>query len=101
MQSHDNMQSALINPKLVEEYLEAEVQAGRIVWPLDMPYVKSSRFGVIPNHNQPGKLQLSLDLSSPHNHSVNDGIMRALYSVKYATIDQAVTSILDWVETPC
>ena len=50
-----------------------------------------SRFGVIPKQ---GKWRLILDLSSPHDYSINDGIEPGLCSIKYATVDQAVQRIL-------
>ena len=37
---------------------------------------------------------MEVDLSSPHGHSVNDGISKDLCSLKYATVDQAVRRIL-------
>ena len=41
-QSHGNMQSAIINSKPVEDYLQTEILAGRIVGHLDnMPSVKT------------------------------------------------------------
>ena len=94
-QSQGNMQSAIRHSEPVVEYLETEIRAGRVVGPLDdMPFVKTSRFEVIPKRSQQGKWRLILDLSSPHNNSVNDGISKELCSVKYATVDQAVANIL-------
>ena len=46
-----NMQSALSNPKVVEEYLAREVEKGRVIGPFEpdaLPGVHVSRFGVIP-----------------------------------------------------
>ena len=90
-----NMKSAIINPQPVSEFIRVEVQAGRMIGPLtDIPQVHTSRFGVIPKQGQPGKWRLILDLSSPHEHSVNDGIASDLCSIKYATVDSAVQKIL-------
>lgn len=59
-----------------------------------MPSIQVSRFGVIPKAGQLGQWRLILDLSSPNGHSVNNGIPKELYSLKYATVDQAVRKIL-------
>ena len=91
------MTSAYNNPQPVEDYLAAELVAGRIIGPIDpktMPKAQVSRFGVIPKANQPGKWRLILDLSSPNNRSVNDGIPKELHSMQYASIDDAVDMIM-------
>ena len=72
-----NMQSALVNPTVVDKYLEKEVGLGRVIGPLKLeeyPTVHISRFGVIPKNHQPGKWRLIVDLSHPPGASVNDGI---------------------------
>ena len=90
-----NMKSASLNPEPVMDFIRGEVQAGRVIGPLqDVPQVHVSRFGVIPKQGQPGRWRLILDLSSPHHHSVNDGIASELCSIKYATVDNAVQQIL-------
>ena len=93
-----NMQSALINPKVVEEYLAKERQAGRVIGPFPpslTPAIHVSRFGVIPKSNQPNKWRLIIDLSHPKGRSVNDGIPKDLCSMTYITIDHAVSKILE------
>lgn len=54
-----------------------------------------SRFGVIPKSNQPGKWILILDLSSPEGFSVNDSIDPHVCSMSYATVDQAVSKVME------
>ena len=93
----DNMQSAYDNPKPVDDYLAVELAAGRIVGPFDpneLCNVHISRFGVIPKPNQFGKWRLILDLSSPKEASVTDGISKALCSMSYISTDDAVEKIL-------
>ena len=87
------MQSAMIHPKPVEDYLQTELEAGRIIGPL--PDTVSSRFGIIPKSGQPNKWRQILDLSSPWGHSVNDAISKDLCSLRYATVDQAVHRIVE------
>ena len=88
-----NMRSADDNPQPVDKYIQTELAAGRIVGPF-LPHqvegAQVSSFGVIPKANQPGKWRLILDLSSPYQQSVNDGISRELCSMRYVTIDDAV-----------
>lgn len=84
------MISAIQNP-------HTEVTAGRVIGPLpDIPDVQISRFGIIPKQGQPGKWQLILDLSSPHNTSVNvnNGVAQELCSMRYATVDNAIEKVL-------
>lgn len=94
--SRNNMRSALENPYPVDEYLAEELQAGRIVGPLDPAHLDGaqvSRFGVIPKTGQPNKWRLILDLSSPREHSVNDGISKSLCSLRYTSVEDAVQRI--------
>ena len=98
--STDNMQSAHDNPQTVEDYLQAELAAGRIIGPFpphlqEIEQAQVSRFGVIPKRNQMGKWRLILDLSSPYEHSVNDGVSKELCSMKYITVKDAINKILD------
>lgn len=93
--SSGNMQSALIHPIPVDEYLLTELRAGRIICPVtDSPLIHMSRFGVIPKSGQPGKWRPILNLSNPHGNSINDAIPKDICSLKYTTVDQAVHHIL-------
>lgn len=91
-----NMKSALDNPQVVRQYLAAESTLGRIEGPLEMgmPGVIVNRFGVIPKQHQQGKWRLIVDLSHPKGFSINDGIEPELCSLSYASIDDAVSIIL-------
>ena len=53
-----NMASALLNPQVIDNYLQSEVQSGRVAGPFSqppLPVLHVSRFGVIPKRHQPGK----------------------------------------------
>ena len=92
-----NMRSASDHPEVVDKYLDSEVAAHRMAGPLDTPpfnRLHISPFGVIPKQHQPGKWRLILDLSSPHGHSVNDGIPKDPYSLRYITVDDAIRSLV-------
>ena len=57
-----------------------------------MPLVHVSPMGLVPK-NHPDKWRLIVDLSSPHDQSVNDGISADLCSLRYALVDNAVEII--------
>ena len=92
------MASALAHPAVVSDYLEQEKLLNRIVV-IPEPELAAiqcyiSPFGVIPKKSNPEKWRLIVDLSSPHNASVNDGINKDMCRVSYITIDNIVDCIL-------
>ena len=76
-----NVAAALLNPQVIDNYLQSEVQTGRI---------QTSS----PNANQPGKWHLVLDLSSPAGHSVNDGTAGEDYSLQHMKVDDIIEGIM-------
>ena len=90
------MKSAMDNPGVVDQYLAKEVGLERVIGPLEQAALPSatSSFGVIPKPHQPGKYRLILDLSRPKGSSVNDGIDPGVCSLKYASVDQAVQTLM-------
>ena len=87
-----SLQSAALHASVVDEYLQEEVAAGRVIDPLPQevaPVLWISRFGVIPK-SQPGKWWLIVDLSSPEGRSVNDAIAKELCSTQYTSAAEAV-----------
>lgn len=56
--------------------------------------IHASRFGVIPKPHQPGSWRLIMDLLHPKGFSINDGVDPTLYSLRYASIDGAASSVL-------
>ena len=92
-----NLQRAINHPEVVEQYLHTELNLGRLVGPFCpslTPTVHISRFGIIPKNHQESKWRLIVDLSFPSGHSVNDGIPKELCSLKYITIDDAISYIV-------
>ena len=92
------MQSALVNPKPVTEYLHNELKEQRVASPLTESLAKGvhiSRFGLIPKRHQQGKWRLILDLSHPPGCSINDGVAKELASLQYASVDDAARIITD------
>ena len=78
------MALALLNPQVIDNYLQSEVQTGRVAGPFSqppLPVLHLSRFGITPKRHQPGKWHLVMDLSSPAGRSVNDRIVGKDYSL--------------------
>ena len=85
------------NPSIISEYLHREVSLGRMqcLPPESINKgVHISPIGAIPKKHKPGKWRLIVDLSSPPNASVNDGICSEWSSLKYTTVDHLPTLIL-------
>ena len=81
---------------VISTYITNELGLGRIHGPFNAPVAHqahTSPIGVIPKRNRPGKWRLICDLSSPKNHSVNDGISPASCSLKYTTVQDVVSEI--------
>ena len=90
-----NMKSALEHPEVVSAYLAQEKLLNRmaVVHPDVVPRIHCP-FGVIPKKAKPGHWRLIVDLSSPENASVNDGIDKDMCSTSYITTDSVVDRIL-------
>ena len=95
-QSSGNMCSIAEHGDVVEEYLQKELAAGRILGPYttdQFPDVHVSPFGVIPK-SDPGKWRLIVDLSAPKGRSVNDSISKELCSLSYLSVDQVAAKVI-------
>ena len=90
------MLSADQRPEIIDDYLANEFHLNRIsLVPEDLrPKVHISPFGVIPERNKPGKWRLILDLSSPDNYCINEGISKELCSLSYTSADEIVKRII-------
>ena len=100
--SHDcqpvarNLRSARDHPEVIDTYIGRETTLGRVIPLQDQqaaqtPELTVSPIGVIPKHNRPDKWRLIVDLSSPKDRSINDGISDTLCSLTYASMGEAVT----------
>ena len=84
-----NMTSVCEDKDMISAYLNEECLLGRVMGPLDpcaFPSIHCSLIGLVPEGST-GKWRLIVDLSSPHDRSVNDGIDPALCSLEYVTVD--------------
>ena len=96
--SRRNMKSASEHATVIDNYLGTEVASYRVAGPFPsppFPRLQCSRFGVIPKKLQPGKWRLILDLSSPEDHSVNAGIPREPFSIRYISVDVAIKVLME------
>ena len=92
-----NLPSVASQPAVVQEYIEKECAAGRILGPFPPGSIlglQISPFGVIPKGHTPRKWRLIIDLSHPEGGSVNDGISSQWSSLAYVSIDHVVQAIL-------
>ena len=104
--SRQNLSSAILHPSIVDEYLQMEVKLSRVAGPIasdlpNLPKIHYSRFDVIPKNHQPNKWRLIVDLSHPRTHSVNDGILKELCSIKYISIEDAINDIITLGKVLC
>ena len=91
-----NVLSSDTNPQVVSDYLQEEVEAGKIIGPLKQGSVvglQISPFGVISKGHTLGKWRLIVDLLSPQGSSVNDGIPKEACSVTYITCDEVADKV--------
>ena len=89
--SKRNNSSAYEHAGLIDEAILKELNRGHTVGPFVQPPLTDfhcSPLGAAPKKD--GTVRVILDLSSPHGESVNDGIFKEDYSVKYSLFDEAV-----------
>jgi len=98
-QNEGNMLSAIDHPAVVSDYIKEETLSNRTLY-VGSPAqaaalgIHCSPFGVIPKKNKPGKWRLILDLSSPADHSVNDGISKEACSLSYISVDDVAACVV-------
>ena len=90
-----NLGSAYENPDVVDDKLRKERELGRIAGPFDSPpfaNLRISPLGVIPKKT-PGEFRMIHHLSYPKGASINDSIPPEFSTVKYASVDDAISII--------
>ena len=93
--SRGNMKSVEEHKEVVQEYIQGELDKGRLLGPFqsrEVPAIHISPFGVIPK-SEPGKWRLIVDLSSPCGGSVNDGISKEWCSLSYLFVDEVAAQV--------
>ena len=87
-----NLKSTDEHPQVVQDYIDKELQAGRIEGPfLQPPFPKyqMSPVGVVPKKAS-GEFRIIHNLSYPEGTSVNDKISSSACSVSYASTEDAI-----------
>ena len=87
--SRRNMPSVNNQQAAIDEYIGAEVRAGRILGPFSREAIEglhTNRMGLVPKGHIPGRWRIITDLSFPKGSSVNDGICADLCSLKYTSV---------------
>lgn len=86
------------DPKVVSDYIAEELAVGRLVeLSADEAIglkIHCSPIGIIPKKNKPGRWRLIVDLSSPEDASVNDGIEKEICSLSYTSVDAVADKVL-------
>ncbi len=95
VEKEGNMLSAAEHPDIISEYLAGELEMGHITkagtaHEARRMDIHCGPFGVIPKKR---KFRLILNLSSPADHSVNDGIQKELANLTYVTVDEVAKVI--------
>ena len=92
----DNLKTAKQHPNIVQTKIKIELDEGRFIGPFDTPPFSNYRtnpMGLVEKKGGSG-FRLIHHLSYPHGSSVNDSIPREQCSVHYASIQDAIDSIL-------
>ena len=89
-----NLKSALEHPTVINDELTKEMKSQRIAGPFDappLPNLQCSGIGVVPKKT--GGWRMIMHLSAPLDHSINDGISKEEFTLRYSTVDDAVRII--------
>lgn len=91
-----NLKSALEHPTVINDELTKEMKSQRIAGPFDsppLPSLQCSGVGVVPKKT--GSWRMIMHLLAPIDHSINDGISKKEFTLRYSTVDDAVRIIRD------
>ena len=89
-----NLKSALEHPTVINDELMKEMKSQRIAGPFDtppLPNLQCSGVGVVPKKT--GGWRMIMHLSAPLDNSINDGISKEEFTLRYSTVDDAVRII--------
>ena len=84
-----NVLAARNNPQAISTSITTEIQRGHTSGPfMEPPLFHSSPLGAVPEKFNSNLI--TLDLSSHHGFSINDGILKEDFTVRYTLFDDAV-----------
>ena len=90
-----NLKSALEHPTVISDELTKEMNSQRIAGPFDappLPNLQCSGVGVVPKKTG-GWRMIIMHLSAPLDSSINDGISKEEFTLRYSTVDDAARII--------
>ena len=92
---HDHPLVDIKYPTIISEYLQWEVQLGRMCkHEVKSPKIHLSPLGAIPKKHKLGKWRLIVELSFPDGASINGGISAEWSSVLYVPIDHLSSVVI-------
>ena len=89
-----NLLSAHEHPEVIDKEIQKEVSLQRILGPFDtppLPNLQCSGIGAVAKKS--GGWRMIMHLSAPADNSINDGIDKEDFTLRYSTIDDAVKLI--------
>lgn len=89
-----NLCSSAQHPQAIDDEIEKELRKERLVGPFDkppLPNLQCSGVGVVPKKT--GGWRMIMHLSAPHGQSINDGISKEEFTLRYSRIDDAIRLI--------
>ena len=88
--STHNLTSSRLHPNIIDQHLQRECDLGHMAGPYTLPpcpRLQCSGVGLVPKKS--GSWRMIMHLSAPPGKSINDGIPKDLFSLRYSTIDDA------------
>ena len=85
-----NLKSATQHPRVIDDELNKEIKAQRIAGPFNtppLPNLQCSGVGVV--QKKTGGWRMIMHLSAPLDSSINDGINKQDFTLRYSTVDDA------------
>ena len=97
-QNKQNLLSPVEHPEAVKKFIAKELEEDWIArigpkTPAGTSFIHLNPLGAIPKKGRINQWRLIMDLSSPNEHSVNDGISKEICTCHYISVDQAVAHI--------
>ena len=92
---HRNLNSAFQHPKLLQQHLDKEITAGRMLGPfkkIPLPNLICSPMGMVPKKDS-AKMRMITHLNYPHGNSINSYMDPQDTSTSYQSFNQALVIV--------
>ena len=95
-----NHPSSLANPAVITSHIANKIRAGCLVLAEGVArHIHISPLGLVPKSRSTNKWRMTVDLSSPVGHSVNDGIDTELTSLAMHPLTTRLIGSYNWAPT--